>query len=83
MLRPSKTEGKGRPMSANPSDKSNGMRRHRPGRREGGGRPESRGVWRKKIRGGLDDGNGNYNNDNDYDDGDEGNEEVESNPQDM
>ncbi|GMH91820.1 hypothetical protein TrVE_jg14399 [Triparma verrucosa] len=72
LLRPGKTEGKGRPMSANPSDKSNGMRRHRPGRREGGGRPESRGVWRKKIRGDLED-----------DEGCDQGEELGENPQDM
>ena len=51
LMRPSKTEGKGRPMTANPSDKSNGIRRLRPGKREGVGRPESRGMWRKKIVG--------------------------------
>ena len=58
-MRPSKTEGKGRPMTAFPSDKSNGMRRLRPGKREGVGRPESRGMWRKKIVGiGGDEGEG-------------------------
>ena len=49
-MRPCRAEGKGRPLSAFPSDKTGGGRRMRPIRDEaGGGRPKTSGTMRRRT----------------------------------